>query len=84
MARGWESKDVESRAEAAAAAASAKRELEPRLTTEEQARMDRRHQIEMARARVLGELQRTCHPRFRGQLEGELAHLDAELKKLDA
>ncbi len=74
MARGWESKDVESQKEARQQASPA----EPPKTP-----LDRkRHQLELDRARVLRELQAACHPRFRGQLEAELAFLDSELRKL--
>ena len=82
MARGWESKDVQSRQES----------IEREKTTRSQTKMDpkarerqaRRERLMLDRTRVLGEMQRTCNPRFRGQLERELAFLDAELEKLSA
>lgn len=76
MARGWESKDIESQKEAREQAPS----CDITLTPEER----KRQQLELHRARVLRELQAACHPRFRGQLEAELAFLDSELRKLRA
>lgn len=74
MARGWESKDVESQIESRERERAADRPLTP---------ADRkRQQLELNRARILRELQSACHPRFRGQLEAELAFLDSELSKL--
>jgi hypothetical protein len=77
MARGWESKDVISRQESRQDRPAAP---ERPLTDAER----RRSQIELDRTRILRELQAVCHPRFRGQLEAELAYLDAELRKLEA
>lgn len=77
MARGWESKDVEARREARIERPSA-----PDNPPTEKER--KRHQLELDRTRVMRELQSACHPRFRGQLEAELAHLEAALRKLDA
>jgi len=76
MARGWESKDVESQREAREQMAPA----EPPVTAKDRKRL----QIELDRTRVLRELQTACHPRFRGQLEAELAHLEAELRKFES
>lgn len=75
MARGWESKDVESQRdnrEQKPGAAPAKSDLE-----------QRREALHLQRTRVLRELQSACNARFRGQLEASLQHLDAELKKLE-
>jgi hypothetical protein len=75
MARGWESKDVESQQEMAAQSGPGRR-----LTEEER----RREALLLQRNRLLEEIQRACHPRFRGQLEAELAHIDAELAPLES
>ena len=77
MARGWDSKDVESQREV---------RLEPFCAADKPiSEIERkRNQLELARTRILRELQATCHPRFRGQLEAELAHLDEALGKLEA
>lgn len=77
MARGWESKDVISRQESMLESSTASE----RPVSEMQRR---RTKIELDRTRILRELQTACHPRFRGQLEAELAFLDAELRKLQA
>ena len=79
MARGWESKSVEAQKEEAA-----EREAKPpQLSSEEMARRAKRDSLLLQRTRILSELQNACNPRFRGQLEASLAHLDAELKKLE-
>lgn len=82
MARGWESKEVESQIEsaqqrrAAAAAASA-------LTVEEiQLRKDR-ERIELSRTRVLHDLDAATNPRYRAMLEASLQFLDQKLAELD-
>lgn len=79
MARGWESKSVESQQEQAAERTA----KPPKLSPEEVARRARNDNLLLQRTRILSELQHACNPRFRGQLEASLAHLDAELKKLE-
>jgi len=79
MARGWESKSVESQQtsdERHAAAAGR------RGTPEERERRRRRSGLELSRARVLSELEVTEAPTRRAALESALAHLDGELAKL--
>ena len=44
----------------------------------------RRKSLLMQRARILQEIQKTSHPRFLGQLKSALAHLDAELARMDS
>jgi hypothetical protein len=75
MARGWESKDVESQREARYGQTSPY----DKPVTEAQ---KTRQKLELDRIRLQRELQSACHPRFRGQLEAELAHIDAALKDL--
>ena len=75
MARGWESKDVESQREARYGHTSPH---DKPLSEGDKTR----HKLELDRIRILRELQSACHPRFRAQLEAELAHLDAALKDL--
>ncbi|MBI4892109.1 MAG: hypothetical protein HY821_15895 [Acidobacteria bacterium] len=82
MARGWESKSIEDQKLDA--------EMKPnqdgsnrRLSAQEVATLHRRNMLDMNRARVADELARCANPRFRAQLESELAFLDGELKKLD-
>lgn len=79
MARGWESKSVESQMEDAAmrrtrkqAAAPAPGELEQRAKL---------RSLELSLARVQGELKQCRNPRFRALLEAELKHLEAEIRR---
>jgi hypothetical protein len=78
MARGWESKDIESQQEQREAA----RKAAPVMSAREQQLLS----LELTRKRVAADLARTTHPRHRYQVEDALAHLDAqiaELSKLD-
>jgi hypothetical protein len=77
VARGWESKSVEDQQEAAAErrAVAAEPPLSP-------ADVERRQQVEslqLARARVLADLQRACRPAHRGMLEQALADIESRL-----
>ena len=79
MARGWESKSVESQQmsdEREGGAAGL------RGTPEQRERQRRRGSLELSRARVLSELEVTEAPARRAALESALAHLDGELAKL--
>lgn len=69
MARGWESKSVESQ-----------QNDEP-LVKEKQVDR-RRHGLEMSRRRIVAELSATQSNVRRGSLEAALRHLDEELSKL--
>lgn len=80
MARGWESKDVESQVEqaesrrvAASALALAADELWKRTHVEG---------LLLSRTRVYNDLTASVHARRRVQLEAALAHLDRELTAL--
>jgi hypothetical protein len=79
MARGWESKSVESQM-----ADQAEAERRGRLGAEERQRRQRRSGLELSRARVVQELEATTSPIRRSALESALAHLDGELAKLAA
>jgi hypothetical protein len=78
MARGWESKSVESQQDDALAT-SVRR---PELTAEERARVDRRRTLELALARTQAELQAACHAAHRDMLRLKLEALKAELGTL--
>jgi len=82
MARGWESKSVEDQKDAAESARAAA--AKPRLTPEEMERQAVRDGLLLSRARTLNALQGACDARYRALLETTLAHVDEELKKLDA
>jgi hypothetical protein len=80
MARGWESKDVESQVEAAktVVGSSDKGKHDP----EQKKRDGERQQLELSRTRVLHDLQTASNPNHRKSLEAALAHLDQKLSDL--
>jgi hypothetical protein len=80
MARGWESKSVESQQEEAARASSATGR--PPLTAAERLTLERRRTLELARARVVADLARSVAPAHREMLERTLAAIDDELRRL--
>jgi hypothetical protein len=82
MARGWESKSVESQQDSAAAARTA-RYSDNSKTPEELERESKRNGLLLSRTRVLHDLQTTCNARYRQQLEQALAFLDAQIAVLD-
>jgi hypothetical protein len=75
MARGWESKNIESQQEEAARSRRQTRSLTP----DEQARQVRRQGLELARSRAEADLQRATAPAHRAMLEQAIAALDAQL-----
>lgn len=78
MARGWESKSVESQIEAA----DAKSERSERLTPEQRRRRQKRESLELSRRRVLHEIETAQSPVRRASLEQALAFLDQQLEEL--
>ncbi len=81
MARGWESKEIESQIDAAEAREQEK--LRPKLTPEQMARQARRESLLLDRKRIEGELERARHPRHRAMLQEALAHLDQRLAETE-
>jgi hypothetical protein len=81
MARGWESKAVESQMEAAEDRAG--RSSQPRLTPEQINLQRVRESLELSRIRVLQDLATATHARYRDQLRESLAFLDAKIAALD-
>ena len=80
MSRGWESKDVESQQEEAAA-----RRTAPKVThaTAEQIRREtERRSLELSRTRVQKDLEATTNFRRQEQLRAALKHLDQKLAEL--
>jgi len=79
MARGWESKDIESQVaskENMAAPGKAPR-------TMDQLQKDReRANIELSRKHILNDLETATHPNHKKTLEAALAHLDEQLNRL--
>jgi hypothetical protein len=84
MSRGWESKDVESQMEAAAALRTNQRATARQTPpTAEQIRLQsERRSLELSRTRVLKDLDTATHSRRREQLEAALHHLDRKLAEL--
>lgn len=81
MARGWESKDVESQREDLEVARE--REIVDKAAMDRIALERERESIELSRIRVLHDLERATHPRYRASVEEALRFLDAKLAELD-
>jgi hypothetical protein len=79
MARGWESKSVESQQEAAASKPS----RGVRFNPEEAQRRAERATLMLARTRALADLQHACAPAHRAMLEQAIADLDRRLAETD-
>jgi hypothetical protein len=78
MARGWESKAIESQQEDARAA----RKVRPALTPAERERAERRALLELAMAQAQAELQAASRPAHREMVQLKLDALKAELGTL--
>jgi hypothetical protein len=78
MARGFESKQVESQQEEAARP----RVSGAALSREESERIDRQRTLELSRARLLADLQRASIPAHRKMLEQALVAIDEQLLAL--
>lgn len=78
MARGFESKQVESQQEEAARP----KVTSERLSPEEAERVDRRRTLELSRARLLADLQRATVPAHRQMLDQALQAIDEQLLEL--
>lgn len=81
MARGWESKSVESQIEEAESRTT--RGAKPRLTPEEVDVLRRRESLELSRRRVERDLAASRNSRYKAVLASALADLDARLAELD-
>lgn len=75
MARGFESKSVESQQEEA----QRKREMKPALSAEEQARQSRRAGLELALAQTQSEMSAACRPAHREMLKLRLEAIEAQM-----
>lgn len=77
MARGWESKEVESQIEAAEQRRS---RPAPEMRTEAQLAAEaRKSALEWERTRIQNEIAAARHPRHRAMLESALRHLEQQL-----
>ena len=80
MARGWESKSVESQIESAAA--SYAKQNGNHKTPEQIERERQREGLELSRKRVLNDLSTATHQRYRESLELALKFLDDKIAAL--
>ena len=80
MARGWESKSVESQIESAEERAALSKL--PKLTPEETARKQQRESLLLSRTRVMHDLETSKNAGYRKTLEAALKHLDDKLAAL--
>jgi hypothetical protein len=78
MARGWESKAIESQQDDAAA----RKVMKPAQTPEQREQAQRRATLELSRARLSADLQRASAAPHRQMLERALADLNAQLETL--
>lgn len=81
MARGWESKDVESQREDLEV--TKEREIADQAVLDRIALERERESIELSRTRVLHDLESATHPRHRASIEEALHFLDAKLAELN-
>ena len=79
MARGWESKSVESQMDSAAERGS--RKGDPK-TQEEIEREQKRESLLLTRRRVVHDIENAHHERHREMLRAALAHLDHQIEQL--
>ncbi len=79
MARGWESKSIESQQQDATAKS---REAGEPLSPARRAALDRRRTLELARARTLSDLDACTSPAHRAMLEQALRAIDDQLQAL--
>lgn len=81
MARGWESKAVEDQIGEAEAKKDVRRKR--RLTPDETEHLQRKEALLLERARIVREMERAYMRRHLVMLERGLAHIDAEIAKLE-
>lgn len=81
MARGWESKAVETQIEDSKTRTPGK--SKPQLTAEQAENRRRKQVLLLARTRVQRDLESSQHQRHTDQLNRALADLDAQLSALD-
>jgi hypothetical protein len=79
MARGWESKSVESQIESIE-----DRRPRPSPVNPDQLRISKeRESLQLSRTRVLRDLETAANPKYRTILEAALQHLDEKLAALE-
>jgi hypothetical protein len=80
MARGWESKSVEGQIESFESDRSA--EVKNRLTSAQVDLLRKRSSLQLARSRILRDLETVQNPRYREILNAALSDLDKKLAEL--
>jgi hypothetical protein len=78
MARGWESKSIESQQDEAAR----EKVRKPALTEEQRLTADRRRTLELTRARAVADLGRARSPQHRAMLQQAIDALDEQIAQL--
>lgn len=79
MARGWESKDVESQVEEKTITMTAPKAQK----SDDQVARDQEIQgLELSRKRIMADLESATHPNHKQSLEAALAHLDGKISAL--
>jgi hypothetical protein len=81
MARGWESKDIQSQISVAESGAS--HNAHHGLSPAERERINKRSALMLDRSRVSSELNAARNERFRQQLRAELEYIDRQLAALE-
>jgi hypothetical protein len=81
MARGWESKSVESQIEAAET--QVRPPLDEQIPAEQLELLRRRETLNLSRTRVLRELETSQNPRYRNLMEKALTDLNSEIRRLE-
>jgi hypothetical protein len=81
MAKGWESKSVEEQQSLASQVPVTEAERE-RLSHERMEKLREVQALQMNRARVVEQMEKTTNERYRGMLQQELNFLQSEIDKL--
>jgi hypothetical protein len=81
MARGWESKSVESQIEAAET--QVRPPFDEQVPPQQLELLRRRETLNLSRTRVLRELETSKNPRYRNMMQKALADLNSELGRLE-
>lgn len=80
MARGWESKDVESQVEDRKTVADNSGRAQK--SEEDLRKESEKRGLSLSRTRILNDLEHATHPNHRKSLEAALAHLDKKIAEL--
>ncbi|HVN03483.1 MAG TPA: hypothetical protein VMT86_03635 [Bryobacteraceae bacterium] len=81
MARGWESKAVESQIESAAGSIHSAQDEQ--VSPQELELLRKKEGLELSRTRVLRELEASQNPRYRSMMQKALADLNSQLSRLE-